>query len=193
MKICVYGASSKTLAKKYYEDAFELGRLLALSGHSLVFGGGRDGLMGACAEGLLSEGGHGTGIAPRFFDEPGILMTDEMDFIFTDTMSERKKLMEDTAEAFIALPGGIGTYEEFFETLTLKQLGRHNKPIALINTLNYYTQLLRLLNDCADGGFMGHDCLELFGVFDTPAEALRYVESREAVTGSVRRITDYHK
>ncbi|MEI3101738.1 MAG: LOG family protein [Oscillospiraceae bacterium] len=92
------------------------------------------------------------GIAPRFFDEPGILLKDYGQLIFTETMSERKTLMEDKAEAFIALPGGIGTYEEFFETLTLKQLGRHSKPMALLNTLGYFDPMVEMLEKTAESG-----------------------------------------
>ena len=138
MNICVFGASSDRIEKAYFEEAYALGVLIAREGHQLIFGGGNEGLMGACARGVLSEGGRPLGIAPRFFDEPGILMKEECDFVFTETMSERKAHMEAEADAFIALPGGIGTYEEFFEALTLKQLGQHHKPMALLNTAGYF-------------------------------------------------------
>ena len=112
MKICVFGASSRDLAQVYYDEAFVLGAELARRGHKIVFGGGTSGLMGAAARGAQSEGGYLIGVAPRFFDEPGVLhKCDEM--IFTETMGERKKTMEDLADAFVVLPGGIGTFEEF--------------------------------------------------------------------------------
>ena len=130
MKICIYGASGDELAQEYFDAAQSLGRLIAEGGHSLVFGGGSRGLMGACARGALSRGGEIVGVAPRFFDEPGILFPGCSRFVFTETMRERKAVMEDLADAFVVLPGGIGTFEEFLETLTLKQLGRHDKPIA---------------------------------------------------------------
>lgn len=176
MNICVFGASSAQIDAAYFEAAQELGALLARAGHRLVFGGGREGLMGACARGALSAGGRPLGVAPRFFDEPGILMTQECDFIVTDTMAERKKTMEDAADAFIALPGGIGTYEEFFETLTLKQLGRHNKPMALLNTLGYFDPFQSLLEATAEKHFMSAEVLELYALRDTPPEALAWVE-----------------
>ena len=175
MNICVFGASSDRIDRAYFEAARELGSLLARGGHRLVFGGGSEGLMGACARGVLSEGGRPLGIAPHFFDEPGILMKDDCDFIFTETMSERKARMEAEADAFIALPGGIGTYEEFFEALTLKQLGQHQKPMALLNTLGYYDALDRLLRETAESGFMSASVLGLYALCPAPAEALSYV------------------
>lgn len=174
MNICVFGASSDRIEKAYFKQAYDLGILIAHGGHRLVFGGGSEGLMGACARGVLKEGGRPLGIAPRFFDEPGILMKEDCDFIFTDTMSERKARMEDEADAFIALPGGIGTYEEFFEALTLKQLGQHHKPMALLNTLGYFDALDRLLHETAERDFMSKNVLELYALCASPAEALAH-------------------
>ena len=115
MKICIYGASGDELAQEYFDAAQSLGRLIAEGGHSLVFGGGSRGLMGACARGALSRGGEIVGVAPRFFDEPGILFPGCSRFVFTETMRERKAVMEDLADAFVVLPGGIGTFEEFWK------------------------------------------------------------------------------
>ena len=193
MRICVYGASGNELAPEYFEAARELGRLLAAGGHSLVFGGGQGGLMGACAEGAAEGGGEIVGIAPRFFDEPGILFPRCTRFVFTETIRQRKQLMEEQSDAFIVLPGGIGTLEEFFEILTLKQLGRHGKPIAVLNTLHYYDAMLHMLRTAADGGFMSRNCLLLFGFCATPAEALDHVEHAEVLSGSIRRLEDYNK
>ena len=175
MNICIFGASSDRIDSQYFSAAWELGKLIANSGNCLVFGGGSEGLMGACARGLLEAGGKALGIAPRFFDEPGILMKEDCDLLFTETMSERKSLMEAKADAFIALPGGIGTYEEFFEVLTLKQLGRHNKPMALLNTLDYYGAFASLLRRTADTGFMSDQVLSLYALCETPQEALSHV------------------
>lgn len=176
MNICVFGASSARIEPAYFEAAYALGALMARGGHRLIFGGGREGLMGACARGVLSEGGRPLGIAPRFFDEPGILMKDNCDLVFTDTMSERKQRMEAEADAFIALPGGIGTCEEFFEVLTLKQLGRHCKPIALLNTLGFYDGLDALLRETARRGFMSEAVLMLYALCAAPGEALFCLE-----------------
>ena len=192
MKICVYGASGDKLARDYFEAAEELGVLMARGGHSPIFGGGQHGLMGACARGVSREKGDITGIAPRFFDEPGILYPNCSRFIFTETMGERKAAMEEAAEAFIVLPGGIGTYEEFFETLTLKQLGRHAKPIAVLNTAGYYSAMDLMLRKTAEAGFMSRNCLALFALCDTPEQALDHVLHGESLSGSIRRLEDYN-
>lgn len=176
MNICMYGASSTDLDKIYYDAAEHLGRRIAARGHGLVFGGGAQGLMGATARGLAAGGGLIKGIAPRFFDKPGILYKECSEFIFTDTMRERKELMEKLSDAFIMAPGGIGTYEEFFEVLTLKQLGQLNKPIAVFNVNGYYELLLRLLEDTVSKGFMKASCLDIFGIFDDADEMLDYIE-----------------
>ena len=138
-------------------------------------------------------GGHITGIAPRFFDEPGILDKDCNEFIYTDTMRQRKALMEELSEAFIALPGGIGSYEEFFEILTLKQLGRHCKPICLLNTLGYYSPLMALLENTAERGFMSESCLSLFTLCESPEQCIESLAGSKSPAGSIRRLTDYNK
>ena len=193
MKICIYGASGHDLDPTYFAAAEELGRLMARDGHTLVFGGGAAGLMGACARGVSSMNGELIGVAPRFFDEPGILYKGCSRFVYTDTMRERKAAMEEMSDAFIVLPGGIGTLEEFLETLTLKQLGRLDKNIALLNTLGYYDDLLRLLERAAEGRFMSRSCLKLFALCATPEEALRHVCTAPPLSGSIRRLSDYVK
>ena len=191
MKLGIYGASGERLDARYFEAARRFGRLLGAHGHSLVFGGGAHGLMGACAEGAAEAGAEIVGIAPRFFDEPGVLFTRCTRFVWTGTMRERKAALEEESEAFVVLPGGIGTFEEFFETLTLKQLGLHGKPIALLNTLGYFDALRTLLEQAAEGGFMSRNCLRLCAFCATPEEALSYVETAEPLTGGLRRLEDY--
>ena len=194
MNICIYGASSNKLAKEYYDAAEALGALMAQQGHTLVFGGGQGGIMGAAARGAHAHGGAIIGVAPRFFDEPGILFAECTEFIYTETMRERKAIMEERSDAFIVLPGGIGTYEEFFEMLTLKQLGRHSKPMAMLNTRGYYDPMSAMLQNTVDESFMSADCMNLFGVCNTPEEVLDYVLTAKAVTGSIaRKIEDYNK
>ena len=106
MKICVYGASGDRLRQEYFDAAYALGALMAENGHSLIYGGGQTGLMGAVGRGAHDKGGEIIGVAPKFFDEPGVLAPDCTEFIFTETMRERKHIMEDMADAFIILPGG---------------------------------------------------------------------------------------
>ena len=180
MKICVFGASSRDLEQGYFDEAFALGAELACRGHTIVFGGGASGLMGATARGAKSQGGHLIGIAPKFFDEPGILDKDCDEMIFTETMSERKKAMEDMSEAFITLPGGIGTFEEFFEALTLKQLGRHAKAMAVLNTLGYYDALEAMVQRAVDERFLTADGKDLYAMFTDVGELVSYVENYHA-------------
>ena len=180
MKICVFGASSRDLEQGYFDEAFALGAELARRGHTIVFGGGASGLMGATARGAKSRGGRLIGIAPKFFDEPGILDKDCDEMIFTETMSERKKAMEDMSEAFITLPGGIGTFEEFFEALTLKQLGRHAKAMAVLNTLGYYDALEAMVQRAVDERFLTADGKDLYAMFTDVGELVSYVENYHA-------------
>ena len=180
MKICVFGASSRDLEQGYFDEAFALGAELARRGHTIVFGGGASGLMGATARGAKSQGGRLIGIAPKFFDEPGILDKDCDEMIFTETMSERKKAMEDMSEAFITLPGGIGTFEEFFEALTLKQLGRHAKAMAVLNTLGYYDSMEAMVQRAVDERFLTADGKDLYAMFTDVGELVSYVENYHA-------------
>ena len=180
MKVCVFGASSRDLAQIYYDEAYALGAALARRGHTIVFGGGTSGLMGAAARGAKSEGGRLIGVAPRFFDEPGILYEGCDEMIFTETMSERKKAMEDMSDAFVTLPGGIGTFEEFFEALTLKQLGRHAKAMAVLNTNGYYDAMETMLQRAVDEEFFTPDGKALYAVFTDVDRLAAYIESYEA-------------
>ena len=191
MTICIFGASSNRLDGVYFEAAEQLGKLIAEQGHSIVFGGGADGLMGACAKGVKRAGGRMTGIAPRLFDEPGFLLPDCDELLMTDTMAERKEQMLRLSDAFIALPGGIGTMDEFFETITLKQLGLARGGLVLLNTAGYYEPLLAFLRQMAELGFMSRGCLELLHLCDTPEEALQAALQPEAAKGSIQRLEDY--
>lgn len=176
MKICLYGASSPDISQIYIQEVEKLGNEMARRGHSMVYGGGANGLMGAAARGMSSGGGKITGVAPEFFNHPGILYENCDEFIFTDTMAERKQIMEDMAEAFLVVPGGIGTYEEFFQVLTLKQLNRLNRPIGLFNIKGYFDQIAALLEKTAREGFMRRACLDICGIFDDSEKLLAYLE-----------------
>ena len=179
MNLCVYGASSNDIDRIYLDAGYELGLVMARRGHSLVFGGGDTGLMGAAARGMTEGGGSITGIAPSFFNQPGVLYPHCSQLILTETMRERKALMEEKSDGFIMTPGGIGTYEEFFEILTLKQLGRHNKPIGILNARGYFDRLEELLQNTAAQGFMKEDCLQLYCISPDPEIILDYMEHTE--------------
>ena len=177
MNICVFGASSNDIDPKYIEAGEILGRVLASKGHSLVFGGGATGLMGAVARGVSEKGGTIIGVAPTFFDKPGVLVQKCTEFYFTETMRERKELMDQKSDAFIMTPGGIGTMEEFFEIFTLRQLQRHEKPIGILNTGGYYDELIQMLTHTAEQGFMEMKCMETLCVSDDPKELLVMIEA----------------
>ncbi len=136
--------------------------------------------MGAAARGVDAHHGYILGIAPTFFDQPGVLYEHCSEFIFTETMRERKKLLEERSEATIVAPGGIGTYEEFFEILTLKSLRRLNRPIVLYNIEGYYDIIKELLEQTADRDFMDRENLKLCEFMDDPKEILDYIENWQA-------------
>lgn len=176
MNICVYGASSKTIDAQFTEAGHALGYLLAQHGYGLVFGGGDNGMMGAVARGTHDGGGRIIGIAPSFFNVDGVLYPHCDELIYTDTMRERKQRMEDLSGAFIVSPGGIGTFEEFFEILTLKQLGRTKKPLVILNTAGYYDDMLNMMRHTVESSFMSAKTLDLIGIVDTPEQAIEYIE-----------------
>ena len=179
MKICIFGAASAHIDNKYIDLVEELGEKAAKRGHSLVFGCGGSGLMGAAARGVKRGGGYIHGVVPTFFrDESVEQLYLECDKItFTETMSERKKIMEDDADAFIIVPGGIGTFEEFFEVLTLKQLGRHSKAIAIYNIDGYYDNLEKFMLETAERKFITFKAYEMYTYFTSADEILNYLEN----------------
>ncbi len=173
--IAVYCASSATVPVPYFQAARRLGELLAAGGARLIYGGTNIGLMGAVAEAVLKGGGQAVGVIPALLQGVGIAHPNLTQLILTDGMRERKAIMEERADAFIALPGGYGTLEEIFEVLTLKQLGYHQKPIVLLNTANYYDPLLSLLQSATEQHFMKPSNLALLQVVSYPEEALQYI------------------
>lgn len=176
MKLCVYGASSNAIDPSFIKQGEQLGRLMAEHGHELVFGGGDNGMMGAVARGVHNNDGRVVGIAPSFFKVDGVLYEHCDEFLYPETMRERKRLLEDMADGFVVTAGGIGTFDEFFEVLTLKQLSRHTKPIAILNTNGYYDALTALLDNAIDKHFMTPANRELYFITDSPEKLLEYLE-----------------
>ncbi|MBO5321464.1 MAG: TIGR00730 family Rossman fold protein [Clostridia bacterium] len=192
MRICVYGSASTNIDNKYVEETEKMGKILADRDHNLVFGGGGNGLMGAAARGFRKGGAHILGVIPRFFVREEVEeICDICDELVTpETMRERKLIMEDMADAFIVTPGGIGTLEEFFEILTLKQLCRHNKPIALYDQFGYYTETETLIKASIEKMFIKDKCKELYFISDNLDEIIEYIETPVISQRSVKELKD---
>lgn len=192
MRICVYGAASPTIDREYMRIVENMGEILAKRGHSLVFGGGGNGLMGAAARGFKKGDGYIFGVIPKFFQEETV---EEIcgfcnELVMPETMRQRKQIMEDNADAFIVVPGGIGTYEEFFEILTLKQLCRHTKPIAVYNIMGYYDSLQAVMEQAIGKNFIRENCLELYRITESLDEIIDYIENSREKTRTVKELKD---
>ncbi|NLH80141.1 MAG: TIGR00730 family Rossman fold protein [Phyllobacteriaceae bacterium] len=152
--ICIYCGAGKGADPAFVTAAVDLGRLLAREGIRLVYGGGSLGLMGATAKACLAEGGHVTGIIPQFLVDMEVMLPEVSELVVTADMHERKKLMFEKADAFVALPGGIGTLEEVVEQMTWAQLGQHAKPIMLANIGGFWDPFVSLLEHMKDNAFI---------------------------------------
>ncbi|WP_407165034.1 TIGR00730 family Rossman fold protein [Bradyrhizobium sp. ORS 111] len=152
--VCVYCGSGPGTNPRFVEAAVALGKTFAENNVRLVYGGGSIGLMGAVAKSTLQHGGSVTGIIPEFLRARENALTSVQEMIVTPDMHERKRLMFERSDAFVALPGGVGTLEELVEQLTWQQLGRHSKPVLLANVDNFWVPLLSLLNHMRATGFI---------------------------------------
>lgn len=181
MRICLFGSATDRIDRIYIEKTEELCEKLARRGHSLVFGGGNNGVMGAAARGFKKGNAEICGVIPKFFKTERLeaAFTECTRLIETETMNERKQIMEDMAEAFIIAPGGIGTYDEFFEVLTNKQLGRHQKPIVIFNLVGFYEELLTMLNVSINKKFVRENCKKLYFSTDETDRLISYLENAE--------------
>jgi uncharacterized protein (TIGR00730 family) len=153
--VCVYCGSKPGNLTAFAESAEMVGRWIGQHGGQLVYGGGRNGLMGIVANATLTAGGRVVGVIPRALVEKEWAHSECTELHVVETMHERKQMMAQRADVFLTLPGGIGTFEEFFEVWTWRQLGYHNKPIGLLNLNGYYDPLLNFLNTVVSHEFMG--------------------------------------
>jgi uncharacterized protein (TIGR00730 family) len=170
--ICVFCGSADHLNQEYLNAARQVGQLLAQEKINLVFGGGRTGLMGSVATGCLDAGGHVVGVITPDLDTPALAFSGGFEKMVTPDLESRKTRMRDLAEAFIVLPGGFGTLDELFSTLTLAQLGLHAKPIGLLNTRNYFDPLMEALQYALVEEFIYPEHLDLIRVEDEPDDLL---------------------
>lgn len=178
MDICLFGSARDTVPETYITQTEALGRAIGRRGHGLIFGGGVSGMMGAAARGVHSQGGRIVSVAPAFFQKPGVLVGFADETIITDTMAQRKTVMIDRADAFIAAPGGVGTLDELFEAVTLRSLDKHSAPIALYNVNGFFDGLLSFLDRSAREDFFLPGLLDSLGVFSAPEPLLDYLEAR---------------
>jgi uncharacterized protein (TIGR00730 family) len=171
LSVCVYCGSRHGDAAAFAEAARTLGRLIGERGWRLVYGGGKVGLMGEVADATLAAGGEVVGVIPDSLMRREVGHRGLTELHVVATMHERKQMMAERADLFIALPGGIGTFEELFEVWTWRQLGYHDKPIGLLNTDGYYDALLQFLQQTVTRGFLSSEQRAVLEVADTP-EAL---------------------
>jgi hypothetical protein len=159
--LCVYCGSKPGDDPAFNKAAIQVGAWIGQHGGQLVYGGGKNGLMGIVAEATMAAGGRVIGVIPRALVEKEWARTECTELHIVETMHERKQMMAEKSDAFLALPGGIGTFEEFFEVWTWRQLGYHNKPIGLLNVNGYYEPMLQFLNRVVAHEFMGEWQMDL--------------------------------
>ena len=177
ISICVFCASSNQARPDYLEVARHLGELMALRGHTLIYGGGSVGLMGVLAKEVHQGGGRIVGVIPERLSTEEIAFKDAEELHVTSDMAERKNIMIERAEAFICLPGAFGTLDEMLEIITLKQLDYHDKPIILVNTDGFYEALLGFFRRLEEEHLISRECLDLYEVVPDVEAALDLLEN----------------
>jgi uncharacterized protein (TIGR00730 family) len=175
--VCVFCASSSNLDRRWLGLAAEFGKALGPRGHRLVSGGGRVGMMGAVADAARASGAHTLGVIPQYLVDLEVADTSADELIVTTDMGERKNIMIERSDAFITLPGGLGTLDELFEVWTTATLDLHAKPIILLNTAGFYDGLLGWLDRLADTEFVRRPALDQLTVVDSVEAALDAIEA----------------
>lgn len=177
MNITLYGAASDRIDRVYIDRVEALGRAMAHRGHTMVFGAGATGLMGAAARGMAEAGGKIIGVTPHFMHTLEPISAHCTELIATETMAQRKDIMEEKADAFVIVPGGIGTFDEFFQILTLRVLGRHNKPIILYNINGFWDNILAVIGTDLIKGFISPEVANCFSICETPESVFHEIEA----------------
>ncbi len=178
-KICVYAGSNLGNRESFSLQAKKLGALFASNNIDLIYGGSRLGIMAEIANEILKQGGNVIGIMPRGLFRGEVAHKGLTQFIETESMHERKSLMNEMSDGFIALPGGIGTFDELFEIICWAQIGIHNKPIGLLNVDNFFSPVLDLLKHAVNEGFMNENTLSLFVVAENADDLLKLMQNYE--------------
>lgn len=188
LSVAVYCSSSNKVRTSYMNAAEQLGRILAEAGIRLVYGDGGIGLMAAVAKGALDAGGEVLGVIPQFMVDQGWNNPRSSQTIITQTMHERKSTICEVSDAMVALPGGIGTFEELLECLTWKQLGLHSCPVVILNTDGYFDRLIACLDYMVEEQMMRPIHRKMFSVVNTPEEVLPALISAEEWDPNTRRL-----
>ncbi len=183
--VCVYCGASSKVRESYKEAAIELGRQFAHQGTKLVYGGGDVGIMGIVANSVMQNNGEVTGIIPHFLDKLEVGHTGLTELILTENMHERKNMMAEMSEAFVVLPGGLGTLEEFFEVATWKQLGLHDKPIVIFNVDGYWDHLIQLIDHQIEENFAKPANKDLFSVATNVEEVIQQLNNAPKSTTDI--------
>jgi uncharacterized protein (TIGR00730 family) len=181
--ICAYAGSSDRMHPGYLEAARQMGRAIAERGISLAYGAGSTGLMGALADGALEAQGEVLGVIPEMFNTPQLMHNRLTRLEVVKTMHQRKARLAEISDAFIALPGGYGTFEELFEILTWAQIGLHRKPIGLLNARNYFDPLLTLIDHARREGFIYEEHRQFISANEDPALLLEALENHRYPAG----------
>jgi uncharacterized protein (TIGR00730 family) len=188
--ICVYCGSREGAQVQYADGARSLGRLIGERGWRLVYGGGKVGLMGIVADAVLAAGGQAIGVIPETLMRREVGHRGLTELHVVQTMHQRKQMMAERADAFVALPGGIGTMDEFFEVWTWRQLGYHDQPIGLLNVAGYYDPLLAFMRRSVDEGFLAPAQL---AVVDVDVDAARLLDTLAAKLGGAHGAEDFSR
>jgi uncharacterized protein (TIGR00730 family) len=178
LSLCVYCGSRPGQDPAFVAAAQAVGREIGRRGWQLVYGGGHVGLMGTVADATLAAGGQAVGIIPRKLMDREVGHRGLTELVVVETMHERKRIMAERADAFIALPGGIGTMEELFEVWTWRQIGYHDQPVGLLNVSGYYDALLSFLHTMTDAGFLGEAQRQVLCTDDDASRLLDRLESQ---------------
>ena len=185
--VCVYCGSAEATRPDFNLAGRQMGRILAENGIRLIFGGGKTGVMGAVADGALEAGGEVFGVIVESMNTPALAHYGLTRLEVTPTIHERKARMYELAEGYIALPGGFGTFDELFETITWGQIGIHQKPIGLLNMLGYYDPLIQMMDRAVAEGFIFHEHRKMLSIAADPQELLEQMRKHEHPVDAVKR------
>ena len=185
--LCVYCGSSDSVHPEYLAGAREMGSVLAQMQIELIYGGGKTGLMGAVANGVLEAGGVVKGVIVESMNTPSLAHKGLQTLEVSQTMQQRKWRMFELSDAFVALPGGFGTFDELFETITWAQIGVHQKPIGLLNIRNYFSPLWQMVKHAEQEGFIFQEHTQMLNISDKPVELLNLLLQHQPDEMAVKR------